>query len=366
MRSTLFALLALGCAALFACSDGPSLAPSDARGSGDASSMDSSSSMDVPSFDSMVADDSAAADAAADSGSSSDASVEDSSEAGCTSTVAMPPYSDRTMNEEFTDPPTCAGCPSPYADVDELSIATLPDGATSLRVAGSARGATQCEWFVSNSSCGHTGGRILTDPEGGGLFSTTLPVFCGTNVVRIVCRNERGARVLVRRIEGPRCSGRDLRVTLAWDMAGRDLELHLLRAPRALNSMTDDCTWFTCMSPAGLEWGAAGDTDNPRKDIDNTGSFGPENIYLDRAPAGTYYVMVEHWSRSGEPSTADVDIIVRERSVARLRRTMFPRQWVWNVGTITFPEGRFTPNDTTVDCNASWMATSRGCDLPLP
>jgi hypothetical protein len=61
-----------------------------------------------------------------------------------------------------------------------------------------------------------------------------------------------------------------------------------------------------------------------------------------------------------------VDILVRERSVARLRRTMFARQWVWNVGTITFPEGRFTPTDTQVDCNASWMSTSRGCDLPLP
>ncbi len=353
-------------AVLFACSEGPTVAARD--GGVDASTRGDANALDGGPRDAAATD--AAIDAnqsSADSGEGSDASTLGDGEAGCATTVASPPYSDRVTNAEFTDPAVCAGCPDPFSELNELDRPNLPESSTSIGVSGTARGATQCEWFVSNSSCGHTGGSILTDPEGTGRFSTTIPVFCGTNVVRIVCRNDRGSRVIVRRLEGTRCAGRDLRVTLSWDMPGKDLELHLLRAPRALNSMTDDCTWFTCMSPTGLEWGVVGDaTDNPRKDIDNTSSFGPENIFLDRAPAGTYFVMVEHWSRSGDPSTADLDVIIRERSVARLRQTMFPRQWVWNVGTITFPEGRFTPTNTTQDCNASWMSSSRGCDLPLP
>lgn len=364
MRALVRALGALALCAVSACSDNPTpFAPTDAR-------SDASASMDVLDRD-VAATDSASMDAVNDTGISTDAApVADASadgEAGCGTAVGAPPYSDRVTNQEFTDPPTCPGCPDPFAELQEIDGPNLPENSTSITVTGTARGATSCEWFVSNSSCGHTGGSIQTDPEGGGRFTSTIPVFCGPNVVRIVCRNDRGARVIVRRLEGTRCSGRDLRLTLSWDEPGKDLELHLLRAPRSLNSMTDDCTWFTCMATTGLEWGAVGDdTDNPRKDIDNTGSFGPENIYLDRAAAGTYYVLVEHWSTSGEPSTADVDVIIRERSVARLRQTMFARQRVWNVGTITFPEGRFTPTDTTQDCTASWRLSSRGCDLPLP
>jgi uncharacterized protein YfaP (DUF2135 family) len=355
-------------ATLFACSEGPRpIVPgdsaADAQGRADVAAMDVSIA-DVVAMDSVVADSGTSVE---DGAGGSDAAVVGDGEAGCGTTVASPPYSDRVTNQEFTDPPMCTGCPEPFAELNELDVAMLPESSTSISVSGTSRGATQCEWFVSNSSCGHTGGSIATDFEGTGRFSATIPVFCGSNVVRLVCRNDRGARVIVRRLEGTRCTGRDLRLTLSWDEPGKDLELHLLRAPRALNSSTDDCTWFTCMAPTGLDWGVVGDgTDNPRKDIDNTGSFGPENIFLDRAAAGTYYVMVEHWSRSGDPSTADIDVIIRERSVARLRRTMFARQFVWNVGTITFPEGRFTPVDTTQDCNASWMSTSRGCDLPLP
>jgi hypothetical protein len=362
---SLFLLL---CAALFtvACSEGPTPigrgdSSSDAQSTGDSSAMDVVAAPDVTPMDAVSDASSTMSDGAANVDAANDG------EASCGSSVMSPPNSDVMTNAEFTDPVMCTGCPEPFAELDELDTPMLPDTLTALSVSGTARGATQCAWYAANSSCGHTGGSILTDPEGTGRFSTTIPVFCGTNIVRIVCRNDRGSRVIVRRLEGPRCLGRDLRLTLSWDMAGKDLELHLLRAPRALNSMTDDCTWFTCMGATGLEWGAAGDaTDNPRKDIDNTGSFGPENIFLDRAPAGTYYVLIEHWGRSGDPSTADIDVIIRERSVARLRRTMFPRQWVWNVGTITFPEGRFTPVDTATDCNASWMRTSRGCDLPLP
>lgn len=283
----------------------------------------------------------------------------------CT-TPGTVPYASHATNEEFTDPPTCAGCPGAFTGVS--LPATLSPGATTLRVEGSAPGARMCEWYVLGGSCGVTHGTASIDPDGAGLFSTTVPVFCGTNVVQVVCGNDAGHRVLVRRVEGTQCegTGRDLRVTLSWDATSNDMELHLLRAAGQLNDAMNDCTWFTCMGSTGLDWGTPGDTrDNPTKDIDNTGPLGPENIYLDRAAAGTYHVLVEYWG-SGQPSTSDVDITIRERTVARLHRAAIPVHSVWYVGTVSYPSATFTPVDTITACASNWMARTRGCDLPLP
>lgn len=291
----------------------------------------------------------------------------DAGDAGCM-TVGTVPYASHTMAEEFTDPPACTGCPRTFTGTGSLGVTTLPPGATTLRVEGVSPGAHRCEWYVLGGSCGVTHGIAAVDPDGAGTFSTTVPVFCGTNVVQVVCSNDAGSRVLVRRIEGTQCmgAGRDLRVTLSWDDLARDMELHLLRARGALNDPMNDCTWFTCMGSAGLDWGVIGDThDNPTKDIDNTGTLGPENVFLERAPAGTYHVMVEYWG-SGTPSTSDVDVTIRERTVARLRHTMIPVHAVWYVGTVTYPSGAFTPVDSITPCAASWMSTTRGCDLALP
>lgn len=120
------------------------------------------------------------------------------------------------------------------------------------------------------------------------------------------------------------------------------------------------------MGGSGLDWGVVGDArDNPTKDIDNTGALGPENVYLERAPAGTYHVLVEYWG-SGAPSSSNVDVTVRERTVARLSRSDLAVHSVWYVGTVTFPEGTFSRVDTVTPCAASWRARTMGCDLPLP
>jgi hypothetical protein len=287
-------------------------------------------------------------------------------DASCTP-ISTVPYQDRTTNDEFTDPPTCAGCPGAFMRVDALDGGMLSPNATSLTVAGSSAGAQRCTWYVSGGDCGITYGSAATDPDGTGQFQATVPVFCGTNVVRIVCANSAGSRVLVRRLEGTRCEGRDLRVTLSWDDRGTDMELHLVRPGGHINNPAEDCTWFTCMSPNGLEWGDPASTaDNPRKDIDNTSNFGPENIFLDRAALGTYTVVVEYWG-GGTPSVNDVDIAVRERTVARLRHTMLPQHNVWVVGTVTYPGGTFTPLDRTIDCATPWRTMgSMGCPLPIP
>lgn len=354
----LLAALVLGCSAETSTTVLDASAAVDAAARDGSAAMDAPAPMDLPPPLDIPAIDVAPRDAGTDAASG---------DAGCT-TVGTVPYAGRTTNAEFTDPGTCSGCPSAFTGIESLNVGTLAPGATTLHIGGVAAGAHRCEWYVLGGSCGVSHGVAAVDPDGAGTFSSTIPVFCGTNVVQVVCSNDAGARVLVRRIEGTQCAGtgRDLRVTLSWDELARDMELHLLRAPHALNSTTDDCTWFTCMGSAGLDWGVAGDAhDNPTKDIDNTGTLGPENVFLERATAGTYHVMVEYWG-SGEPSTSDVDVTIRERTVARLRHTMLPVHSVWYVGTVSFPAGTFTPVDSVTPCASNWMASTRGCDLPLP
>ena len=70
------------------------------------------------------------------------------------------------------------------------------------------------------------------------------------------------------------------------------------------------------------DWGAAGDTtDDPRKDVDNTGLYGPENIYLERAADGRYHVMVEYWG-SGTTDTSEVSVTLGGRTVWHGTRAM--------------------------------------------
>jgi len=285
----------------------------------------------------------------------------------CTAPPTTVPYDDHTVNEEFTDPPSCTGCPGMFTGTSSLDVGTIPAGATTIAVSGSSAGANSCEWWVIGGACGVTHGTLPTDPDGTGAFSATLPVFCGTNVIRIVCQNGAGRRVLVRRIEGTPCAGRDLRLTIAWDDLGDDWELHLVRPGGTINSNTDDCTWFTCMGVDGLEWGVAGDiTDNPHKDVDDIDAYGPENIYLERAPPGTYDVMVEHWGPTGLPSTGSIDVAIHEATVAHLDKTMFDRYHVWRVGRVTFPAGTWETLDTDIDCTTAWRLTTMGCDMMIP
>jgi hypothetical protein len=274
------------------------------------------------------------------------------------------PYAEHSTNEEFTDPPSCTNCPGAFTGLTTLDM-PLPADATTVMLDGTSAGATQCEWYVIGGACGVTHGTLLTDPDGAGIFQATIPVFCGTNTVRVVCSNANGHRVYVRQLQGTQCpaGGRDLRVTLGWDNLGTDMELHLVRAGGHINTDPDDCTWYTCVSrqPA---WGADAMHD-PRKDVDNTGYYGPENIFLDSAPPGTYNILVEFWG-TGAPSTNEVDVTIRERTVAHLTHPMLPLHWVWYIGSVSFPAGTFTPVDSLTDCTASWRLTSMGCDLPLP
>lgn len=94
-----------------------------------------------------------------------------------------------------------------------------------------------------------------------------------------------------------------LRVEMFWDTDRSDIDLHLLN-PRATRWWSgDDCYFTNCVAgddnPPRLEWGAAGEGDNPRLDIDDTNGFGPENTNIRTPAPGVYRVGVHYWGGIG-------------------------------------------------------------------
>ncbi len=275
--------------------------------------------------------------------------------ASCADTAAQ--FRNHTTTEEFVEPSQCPTCPGAFSGFGQLG-GTLSTNATTVALDGTAPNADTCCWEVQSTSGGLTAGSAT--PDASGRVSTTLPVFCGHNTVRLMCSNASGERVLVREVEAP-CAPRDLRVTLAWDDQGSDMELHLVKAGGRINT-PQDCTWYTCVG-APANWSSVPES-NPRKDVDNVRYFGPENIYLQTAEATAYHVLVEYWG-NGAPSRNDVTVTVREQTVATVTRVLDLHS-VWYVGTVTFPSGVFLPADTATACASNWRGTSMGCDLALP
>lgn len=273
-----------------------------------------------------------------------------------TCSVVAAQYHPYTTNTELTDPAQCSNCPGTFSGFSALG-GTLPSNATTVSLEGDAPGANTCCWEVEGPSGGLSSGSVV--PAGGHL-SATLPVFCGHNTVRLICSNDAGRRVLVRSLEAP-CQPRDLRVTLAWDTSGTDMELHLVKGSGRINTDVD-CTWYTCVGKT-VNWSTSAEG-NPHKDVDNVRTLGPENIFLQSAEAATYKVLVEFWG-GGSTSLNEVAVTVREQTIATVSHRLDVHD-VWYVGDITFPAGTFTKVDTITPCTASWRATSFGCDLSLP
>jgi len=259
---------------------------------------------------------------------------------------------------EFVEPGAygCEGCPSGL--FDDFDVATSE---SSMRFDGIVDDADGNGEFFVRSVDGRTlAGAIPTNANGS--FEFTAPLFCGVQIVKSVWSNEAGRYVLVTEVTSEDCVDADIQLTLNWDELGRDYELHLLEPGGTINDNESDCTWTSCIG-TGPDWGVEGDPgDDPRKDVDDTGAFGPENIRLAGPVAGTYHVLVEHWG-SGDPAsggsvTFNVDGLTRVAKIAN-----FPSRSVWDVGTIEWPSGEITLDGGVVDCSESW---SSGCRLPLP
>jgi hypothetical protein len=340
------ALLAAACV-LTACTDPGNTVRRDGGTGFDAGSLGDTGSSGT---------DAARSDGAAADAPGPDTDV-DAAALSCDGAMVSLPEPGAPVGSEATVPEDCAGCPH----FTSVSVAT---SGTTATITGTVTGASSCQWYLVSPSCGGTSGAFEPGLEFAS-FSVTLPLFCGTNRLQLVCENESGRAVATREIVGPSCGSRDLQVTLTWGAAASDMELHLVREGGVINDPTDDCTWFTCMG-VSPDWGVAGDpADDPTKDVDNTGTYGPENIYLTRAADGSYEVMVEYWG-SGTPETPEVSITLGGRTVW-VGSHVLSLYDVWHVGTIAYPGAGFTPVDVVTPCAAAWQTGgSLGCGLALP
>lgn len=232
---------------------------------------------------------------------------------------------------------------------------------TSFEFTGTASGALAAEFYVRGRNEEEISGEI---PLGaGGAYAITLPVFCGENVVKRVFTNASCAATLVTELVTTNCADADLRVTTVWDAGGADWELHLVKPGGSINDNATDCTWTSCVS-SRPDWGVIGEVaDDPRKDVDWLGSFGPENILLDGLEPGVYTVLVEHWSSAG---TADSDgrviINVSGKLVVIDIEDLAPHH-VWTAARIHWPEAIVEPMVDDHDCSGNW---SSGCRDALP
>ena len=264
------------------------------------------------------------------------------------------PAPDRTTPGEYG----CDGCPD--ADVTEFN---LDLGAlTSQSFVGVVTGAIDNGEFYLESASGQSiGGVIPTSEEGN--YSFTVPLFCGTQLLKCVWSNDSGSYVAVIEIVTADCVQADIRVTVTWDDKGLDYELHLIKEGGQINDAATDCTWTSCIG-VSPDWGTVGDTtDDPHKDVDNTGYFGPENIFYAMPEDGTYTVMVEHWGAGAADSDGQVTINVLDQPAVVIDITDLAAHHVFTAATIEWPSKTVTVMDGDHDCSANW---SGGCLDMIP
>ncbi|MGM0556792.1 MAG: hypothetical protein ACQEVA_10480 [Myxococcota bacterium] len=267
----------------------------------------------------------------------------------------LDPVPDKNTPGEYT----CEGCPDTAIEEFELNA-----GATTARqFASPIENATDNGTFYiySPESGGQLIGTIPTDTDTG-EFSFTAPLFCGEQLVKCIWSNDEGEYVLVTRVTTEDCVEPDIRATLTWGADGDDFELHLIKEGGQINDDATDCTWTSCIG-SSPDWGVQGESaDDPVKDVDNTGAYGPENIFLAGPEDMTYTVMVEHWG-SGAPDADGQVILNVDGQTEVIEITDLAPKSVRNIGTIEWPSGQITPSTDVYDCTDEW---SSGCTADLP
>jgi len=329
-----------------------------ADASGDAAA---DASADAAASDAAITDASpdAAPDDAADDASPDtmldpvpDARADAAPDAG--STGAIDPAPGLDTPGEYTGP----GCP----DSNQTTFTLAVGAASAYTFTGTITGNVGDGVFYVHGPNGETVGGPL-ETAANGSYAKTLPLFCGANIVKLVWNNGTCPLVLVYAVNRTTCVTADITATVQWDDLGRDWELHLIKPGGHINDNATDCTWTSCIG-SSPDWGVIGDaTDNPHKDIDNTGAYGPENIWLAGPEAGTYTVMVEHWNAAGSPlSDGFVTLNVAGQSYTIAIQDLAPDH-VWTAATIDWPSGVVTTSQAIHDCSANW---SSGCRDVIP
>lgn len=205
--------------------------------------------------------------------------------------------------------------------------------------------------------------RLPAPTDGAGNYSVQVPLFCGVQTVTVEFPGVVCAPVNVVTVDRQGCAIPDIQVTLTWDDLGRDFELHLIRPGGRINDPVSDCTWTTCIGRSP-DWGVQGSpVDDPHKDVDNTGGFGPENIYMSGPETGLYHVLVEHWGSGTPDADGTVTISLAGMPGVTIAITDLPSHFTRHVATIDWATRTVTPLSAVTDCTATW---SGGCREAIP
>jgi hypothetical protein len=208
-------------------------------------------------------------------------------------------------------------------------------------------------------------GELTTHPTFGS-FRLALPDLGSDAITKLLWGNEQcTSTYVVSLVESAGVAAVDIRATVLWDDVGRDYELHLVKPGGQLQSFSTDCNSQNCIGEGfGPDWGVVGNSrDDPWKDRNDRGEFGPESIYLRSPEAGIYTVMVEHFG-SGEGSQSDgrVFLVVDEQLYVS-EVFDFGERHLWTAATIDWSRRSVSVSDEVIDCSGDW---SNGCRLALP
>lgn len=133
-----------------------------------------------------------------------------------------------------------------------------------------------------------------------------------------------------------------IHVELFWNTGESDLDLHMVRSGSEFFEEPGD----VCYCNQNPEWGdTSSDADDPTLDIDVTTGHGPEHINIEDPAEDTYTIYVHYFlDNGGGPTTATVRIFL-EGELAIEAYGLVENKEVWEVGTISWPDGTVTLSD---------------------
>jgi uncharacterized protein YfaP (DUF2135 family) len=138
-----------------------------------------------------------------------------------------------------------------------------------------------------------------------------------------------------------------LRIELFWDSAP-DMDLHLLHPEATTWHSALDCHYANCVGSGGLPWYSSGEEDNPRLDIDDVTSYGPENINIDSPEPGTYRVGVHAYFGDSQSVTVRVYCGGSTTSPrATYGPVALPDNYLWRIVDVTITNSGCSLTDLT-------------------
>lgn len=176
-----------------------------------------------------------------------------------------------------------------------------------------------------------TAGAVAFTPDVAGEYRVTL------EVVDALGQPSAPVTVLVEAL--PRFA---LKAILEWEQGG-DLDLHLLQAGGQL--FGDGACYYEAPNPS---WGDPNRRDDdPELVEDAEAAPGYEEIRLAAPADGTYEVYVHYFDEGGAGAAeATVSIVFDDASApaATVTQTLAETCGLWHVGSLSFPDGSFTPS----------------------